>query len=195
MLTPSNYLAYGGRNRVLFMDGTTPAAVNSVLTGGTFNFQDSENVKGNPALKKLTVEIANKVINEDTDTFFSTYLTLYNAETAEFIATDGSKAIFGLDATDTNIKKSVCVHVGPKVGGKNRFTAFLGVLSGDTGDVNGIKDKSLAEVPVTATAIEAPANYVIVGACLFALLSDVIAAGSLTDITIPINSYGVIVWQ
>jgi len=177
------------------MNGTTPATVNAVLTGGTFNFQDSENVKGNPVLKKLSVEIANKVINADTDTFFTAYLTLYNAETTEFIATDGSKALFGLDATDANIKKSVCVHVGPKVGGKNRFTAFLGVLGGDTGDVSGIKDKSLAEVPITAMAIESAVTYTIVGASLYALISDVIAAASLTDIVIPANSYGVIVWQ
>jgi len=184
----SDDVMYQGSNRAFALDGTTPTS--TPVTGGTFDYTESSEVQGHPAQgKPLTIILANKKMNEDTDTFFDTYLRNVDVAPSDFVMEDGTKITMG--GTPADAVPLTFVHLSSKVGTKYRLTAFSGILMGDTGNVS-VASKGLADVPIQVQSIAASASITIASADIASLFSDYGITGA--SITIASGSYGTIEW-
>jgi hypothetical protein len=184
----SDYVMYQGSNRAFALNGTTPTA--TPVTGGTFDYTESSEVIGHASKDMpLTVNLANKRMNENTDTFFTNFLRNVDVAPSDFLMEDGKKITMG--GTPADAVPLTFVHLSSKVGTKYRLTAFQGILVGDTGNVS-VGSKALAEVPISAQSVAASATLIISAADIATLFADYGLTGA--TVTIPAGSYGTHVW-
>jgi hypothetical protein len=194
MAVVGDNLIYQGANYLMLLDATTPAAVNAAIAGGTFFFTESTNIVGHPLRETMTIDLANKIANEAYETMLTSYLANVDLSPTDFVFEDGQKVTFSNAPAALEDKYVVAFHLSNEVGGKRRITACLGMLTGDTGNFS-TAAKGLADMPVQITAIQAPADYVIVGASVLALGSIACFLSTLSDLTITDGSYGAIVYE
>jgi hypothetical protein len=179
---------YQGGNRAFALSGTTPNA--TPVTGGTFDYTESSEVIGHPAKDMpLTVNLANKRMNEETDTFFTNFLKNVDVAPSDFIMEDGTKITLG--GVPAGASRLTFVHLSSLVGGKYRLTAFQGILVGDTGNVS-VGSKALAEAPISVQSVAASATLTIAAADIATLFSDYGITGA--TVTIAKDSYGTVTW-
>jgi hypothetical protein len=178
---------YSGANKAYLI---APATLTTYVTGGYLQFTETTAVVGHPALDTpLVFDFANKVYDEDFDGMLDTYLRNVDVEPAEFVAEDGTKI------TKTNLPSTavpiILLHYSPLTNGKYAVTAGVGVLSGDTGNID-YANKALGNAPVQWTSVKVATTYAIPQTVIAALAPDTTITAA--TVTIAANSYGVRTW-
>lgn len=179
----TDYMIAHGANKAYAMDATTPVAA---LTGGTFNYTENTEIKGDPRKgEPFIATLGNLIYNKDlVDTFFASYLNNFDVSPVEVKLENNT--IEKISSTPAS-KTFTFLHFTNAVGGYYCATAGLAVLSGATGDFSSTGG-SVVKSSIEVTSVPAGATITIPATVIAALCPNTGATGA--TLTIALGAYG-----